>query len=95
MPLAPDIIRDIESTYRDASEVVDTCSAVEVPEKERVIRCILHLAQGDIDSLTAYVRRAEKDYRDVIWSAEYDNRNNRKYDFRFPIDNQRPYSENE
>lgn len=95
MQLAPDIIKHIESVYRNPTEVSAIVSAVAAPEAERVIRCILHLSEGDRDSLMAYVKMADQDYRDVIWNAEYDNRNIRKYNFTRPLDEQKPYSEKE
>jgi hypothetical protein len=41
------------------------------PERERVLRCILHLAAGDRPGLTDNLSLAQVDYRDVIWGAEY------------------------
>ena len=41
------------------------------PERERVQRAILTLAQGDEDKLRKYVAMAKTDYRDVLMAAEY------------------------
>ena len=38
----------------------------------RVVRCVLVLAAGDIARLRHYVEQATRDYRDVIYWAEYD-----------------------
>jgi hypothetical protein len=39
---------------------------------DRVIRCVLVLAQGNHELLRHYVHQAVDDYRDVIYWAEYD-----------------------
>jgi hypothetical protein len=41
-------------------------------ERDRVVRCVLVLAAGDIAKLRHYVGQAVMDYRDVIYWAEYD-----------------------
>ena len=38
----------------------------------RIARCVVHLADRELDKLTYYVECAHKDWRDVIWWAEYD-----------------------
>jgi hypothetical protein len=38
----------------------------------RVIRSVLFLADGDYEALQRYARRAEQDWRDVIFWAEYE-----------------------
>jgi hypothetical protein len=59
-------------------------------EKERVIRCILHLAEGRIERLRDLVESANLDYRDVVLWAEYDRgegRNHkRRHDFSRPFE---------
>lgn len=40
-------------------------------ERERVQRAILMLADGDVDRLLTYTQAAKRDYRDVLWWAEY------------------------
>jgi hypothetical protein len=37
----------------------------------RVIRCVLYLANGSLDELAAMLEAASRDYRDVIFWAEY------------------------
>ena len=61
----------------------------------RIIRCVLFLSERDYDSISVYVRKASEDYRYVIWMAEYDNRNVRKYNFNFGLYSQIPYSYSE
>lgn len=38
----------------------------------RMHRCILHVANGDLDELKRCADSRQKDYRDVILSAEYE-----------------------
>lgn len=64
-------------------------------EHARIVRCILTLSDSDYDSLSAWVKKANTDYRDILWYAEYDNRNVRKHNFAHPFDAQVPYSYSE
>lgn len=41
------------------------------PERNRVIWDILELSQGDFEKLTNYSHAAQKDYRDILYWAEY------------------------
>ena len=45
------------------------------PERERVQLAILKLSEGDVARLLATVEAANKDYRDVLWWAEYPDPN--------------------
>jgi hypothetical protein len=38
----------------------------------RVVRCVIYLANGDLQQLKHYVEQALIDPRDVMYSAEYD-----------------------
>lgn len=49
------------------------------PASPRIIRCVLHLASGDVDSLEQYIDTCLKDYRDIILWAEYDSEGNRVF----------------
>jgi hypothetical protein len=40
----------------------------------RIVRCIIHAAQGRLDGITHYIRLAITDYRDLIVAAEYETR---------------------
>jgi hypothetical protein len=57
-----------------------------VKESERVLRCVLHLAASEFEQLDALVRTALLDYRDIIWSAEYDTGELQLRDFAQPFD---------
>ena len=56
----------------NASEAVILMEAFETKNKlsPRVSRCIIHLAEGDIDKLKNNIKVAECDWRDVIMWAE-------------------------
>ena len=51
----------------------------------RVLRCILHLSQGDPVKLKHYTDVAQTDWRDVIYWAEYDEQDQRIRDFDQPF----------
>jgi hypothetical protein len=37
----------------------------------RIARCVVHLADGDLEKLIHFVECARQDWRDVIWWTEY------------------------
>lgn len=42
-------------------------------EATRILRCVVALAEGDIQRLSDFLKAAAGDYRDVIFWAEYTN----------------------
>jgi hypothetical protein len=42
-----------------------------LPERERSLRCVVYLADGDVRLLPLLIEQAVSDYRDVIFWAEY------------------------
>jgi hypothetical protein len=48
---------------------------------DRVIRCIVHLADGRREDLAHYIKAALGDPRDVMYWAEYDRDARRTHDF--------------
>jgi|CXWL01.1.fsa_nt_gi hypothetical protein len=54
-------------------------------ERLRVIRCVIHLAEGNTDKLLEFIGSARTDYRDVIYWAEYDDRDQKVRDFSQPF----------
>lgn len=52
---------------------------------DRVIRCIVHLAEGNREHITHYIRTALGDPRDVMFWAEYDKDEKRVRDFNMPF----------
>lgn len=55
------------------------------PPSDRLLRCIVHLAEGEKDVLSNQIQAALVDWRDVIHSAEYSERGERVYDFTLPF----------
>lgn len=55
------------------------------PEPTRVARCVLFVANGDLDEFERMVELARTDYRDAIVAAEYDRDLNRLRDFGWPF----------
>lgn len=51
----------------------------------RVLRCVLFLASGELARLAHYAERAQADWRDVIYWAEYDDQDRRIRDFSLPF----------
>ena len=67
------IIRDYEPKRHKAIEILLLTYGEEPfqQEQERVLLDILKLAKGDENELTELLARAKKDYRDIIFWAEY------------------------
>jgi hypothetical protein len=93
MKLPKDIESLIDERFKDRARVLRLLGNLENQKEEhRVIRCILELSDSDYDSIDAWVKKANEDYRNVIWYAEYDHRNARKFDFNNPLNSQVPYA---
>ena len=71
-------------------EVIDILESLETmnhaPPSDRVLRSIVFLAQGDRNKLSHFIDLAYRDYRDLLWQAEYENPEVRKYDFNKSFD---------
>ncbi len=52
---------------------------------DRIIRSIVHLAAGRQGPLKHYIKTALSDWRDVIYLAEYNNKDERIHDFNVPF----------
>ncbi len=93
MTFKEDINKRINEFFKNSQRVIEILNVLNVErEHERIIRCILILSDGDYDAVREWVKKANQDYRNIIWYAEYDNRNVRKFNFNYPINEQRPYS---
>lgn len=82
---ATDIVDKIQSEFGDnADEVVryinkelllDEClnrSEIFIGNRDRIIRCIIYMANKNMNDLVKYVFAAKEDPRDVIFWAEYE-----------------------
>ncbi len=93
MKFKEDIKNRISEFFKEPNRVFEILNGLNVErEHERIIRCILILSEGDYDAVREWVKKANQDYRNIIWYAEYDNRNVRKFNFNYPINRQEPYS---
>ena len=75
MNLPDDIVAKVTRDFRDAQErefVLDTLSNLSVNDKNRVIRCVLFCAAGDIEMFRTMEELARVDYRDAIMNGEYE-----------------------
>ena len=52
---------------------------------DRIVRCIVFIANGDLNRLEKAIDLAREDYRDLIVWAEYDEKNERVRDFSNPF----------
>lgn len=87
MDLPDDVDRRLRLEY-EPQEVIEIYAAFEDLQRtaphinSRIFRCILHLAEGNVNRLLELVENARIDYRDVILWAEYDQRGRtRLHDF--------------
>jgi|GEM_PF-6737367 len=93
MSFPSDISEHIKEHFRDPNRVYKILDNLVVNKEElRIIRSILMLSDSDYDSVKAWVKSANEDYRNVIFYAEYDNRNIRKFDYNNPINKQVAYA---
>ena len=52
---------------------------------DRILRCIVFVANGDLNRLEKAIDLAKTDYRDLIVLAEYDEKNERVRDLSNPF----------
>ena len=75
-----------ESANKATTMLFDAISKVDYLKTDRVIRCIIFLAKGNLTDLNKYIETATFDTRDVMLWAEYEKLNGdqnfrRKRDF--------------
>lgn len=86
-----DIYQKIVRDFGDRSaQTIEKIEALEAATKglvdDRLIRCIVYLANGDLDSLDVWINQARLDWRDVIMNAEYSGPDEQQVrDFRRPF----------
>ncbi|AQZ93416.1 hypothetical protein ACFSB1_12180 [Halopseudomonas phragmitis] len=80
-----DIERWIKENYADvmrAKQALEPVLTIETAISiSRILRSVLYLSERDYDALAVYAKKAVDDPRNVLWWAEYDNRNIQKRDF--------------
>lgn len=80
-----DIVEKIEMDFENSEEVIkvltEMVSRNNEAISERIYRAIIYLSEGNIEKLNYYIELYFKDYRDLIWQAEYEDPEIQKYDF--------------
>jgi hypothetical protein len=61
-----------ENADKATTMLIDAIKKVDYLKTDRVIRCIVFLANGDLTDLSKYIETATIDTRDVILWAEYE-----------------------
>lgn len=94
MNLPADIVEQVDSVFGEsageARRRLDSLASELDPVLPRVIRCVVHLAKGDLERLEYNVRRARTDWRDVVYRAEYDESYRRIRDWGAPFSAHQP-----
>jgi len=84
----------IKNKYPDterAKKIIEPLLSIDTTISiSRIIRSALYLSESDYDSLASYTKKALDDPRNVLWWAEYDNRNIQKRDFNYSFSQQKP-----
>ena len=55
----------------EQSSVIELLSSYSGPESGRVVWDILELSKGNLESVSQHLQAAQKDYRDVLYWAEF------------------------
>jgi hypothetical protein len=73
-PLPPDVLARLGVEFGEhagrAQQLLENIRG-NLPERERSLRCIVFLADGDVRLLPLLIAQALADYRDVVFWAEY------------------------
>lgn len=82
-----DIVKKLHFDFGPkADEAIDIIESCLANDDTRILRCIVYLADGNINSLKEMIDLAKIDFRDVIYQAEYDCRDQRMRDFSQPFE---------
>tara|TARA_B100000678_G_scaffold24942_1_gene18885 strand:- start:1470 stop:1775 length:306 start_codon:yes stop_codon:yes gene_type:complete len=77
--LSKDIVEEMKirftSEYDTANKVLtEYLTKYDYLNSDRIIRCVIFLADNGIESFKSFLESAKGDPRDVMWWAEYENR---------------------
>lgn len=61
-----------ENSNKATTRLIDAINKVDYLKTDRVIRCIIFLAKGNLTDLNRYIETATYDTRDVMLWAEYE-----------------------
>ncbi len=76
--MSPDIQSKIQRDFptADAFAAIEEIGVWDAERKglldDRLVRCAVYLAQGNLDALKKQIALGKVDYRDLIMAAEYD-----------------------
>ena len=63
------------SEYDTANKILtEYLTKYDYLNSDRIIRCVIFLANNEIESFKSFLKSAKGDPRDVMWWAEYENR---------------------
>lgn len=73
---APDILARIQGDFGAESEeaihlIKGFWDEMDAREPLRILRSVIFISTGNVENLVYYIQAAKKDWRDVIWWAEY------------------------
>ena len=61
---------------KELDEAINIMEALDAQTKglisDRLLRAIIYLAKGNIHRLKEVIKLSQKDFRDILWQAEYD-----------------------
>ena len=90
--LAQDISDKLNRDFEDSEEaalalsvLADFMEGNQELSVDRILRCIVFVANGDLDLLDKAIELAKIDYRDLIVWAEYDEKRERVRDLSAPF----------
>ena len=64
-----------DSDYATANKILtEYLTKYDYLNSDRIIRCVIFLANNGIESFKSFLESAKGDPRDVMWWAEYENR---------------------
>jgi hypothetical protein len=84
--LQTDIYLKLEHDFGEAlPQALSLLEDVEAQTKgnvdDRILRAMIYLSKGDVGRLEELIALVQKDYRDLLWQAEYDEQGQRQFDF--------------
>ena len=85
--LKEDIIQQLQQDFSDLADsaisiLQDAINKTDYLKTDRIIRCIIFLANGDIEKLRKFIDNAIFDPRDVMLWAEYENLDNKDFKYK-------------
>jgi len=90
--LARDILGKVNKDFETPEEAALALSVLadflvqnQELSSDRLVRCIVFVANGDLNRLEQAIDLAKKDYRDLIVWAEYDDKDERVRDLTNPF----------